>query len=56
MLPLLDEISTFSRMVAEWRQNGDRKGGFQSHFSQQSVAIQSTECKAHFSDLSVNLF
>ena len=43
-------------MVAEWRLNGDGKGGFQSHFRHHSVTIQSTEWKAHFSDLSVSLF
>ena len=43
-------------MVAEWRLNGDGKGGFQSHFSHHSVTIQLTEWQAHFSDLSVSLF
>ena len=37
-----DKISPFNRlngdwMVAEWRLNGDGKGGFQSHFSHHSV-------------------
>ena len=32
------------------------EGGFQSHFSHQSVTIQSTEWLAHFSDLSFRLF
>ena len=43
-------------MVAEWPLNGDGKGGFQSHFSDHSVTIQSTEWQAHFSDFSVSLF
>ena len=43
-----DEISPFSRlngdwMVAEWRLNGDGKGGFQLHFSHHSVTIHLTE-------------
>ena len=42
-------------MVTEWRLNGDVKGGFQSHFSYHSVIIQSAECQAHFSNLSVSL-
>ena len=44
------EISPFSRL------HGDGKGGYQSHFSHQSVTIQSTEWQAHLSDLSVNLY
>ena len=48
-----DEISPFSRlngdcMVAEWPQNGDGKGGFQSHFSHHSVTIQLTFQSAYF--------
>ena len=43
-------------MMAEWRLNGDGKGGFQSHLNQHSVTIQSTEWQADFSDLSVCLF
>ena len=43
-----DEISPFSRlngdiMVADWGLNGDGKGGFQSHFSDHSVTINSVE-------------
>ena len=34
--------------------NGDGKGGFQSHFRQHSVTIQSTEWQVHFCDLSVS--
>ena len=42
-----DKKLSFSRlngdcMVAEWRLNGDGKGGFQSHFSHHSVTILST--------------
>ena len=56
-----DKISPFSRlngdwMVAEWRLNGDGKGGFQSHFIYRSVIIRSTKWQAHFSDFSVSLF
>ena len=43
-------------MVAEWRLNDDGKGVFQSHFSHDSVTIQSTEWQAHFSDRSANFF
>ena len=43
-------------MVAEWQLNDDGKGGFQSHFSHDSMTIQSTGWQAHFSDLSANLF